>query len=289
MGAKTKETVWQRIAVEGATTDGRVIERDWLTGAAAAYSQDVYGARINCEHIRGYAPMLDTETTPFGAYGDVLALKAEEIDDGPLKGKMALYASLAPTDELVVLNRKRQKVYASVEIAPTFADTGTPYLLGMAITDNPASLGTSYLQFCAQNPAASPLAARHSVPGALFTAAEEITLVFAGPAPDEPQPENGAQFFSKISALLFGNAKKQEKETTEMQNAVELVAQSQATLLDTYAGLTPRSEHEGLAARFAALEQDYQRVKTQLENETQHFTPRPPATGGSTADVEADY
>lgn len=42
------------IAVEGGTTDGRVIERDWIEQMAAGYNPATYTATINCEHIRGY-------------------------------------------------------------------------------------------------------------------------------------------------------------------------------------------------------------------------------------------
>ena len=45
-----------RIAVEGATSDGRVINRADLSDMANTYNPQVYGARIFAEHIRGYAP-----------------------------------------------------------------------------------------------------------------------------------------------------------------------------------------------------------------------------------------
>ncbi len=35
-----------RVATEGGTTDGRVIERSWLEQIAANYDQDKYGARV---------------------------------------------------------------------------------------------------------------------------------------------------------------------------------------------------------------------------------------------------
>ena len=40
-----------RIGVEGATTDGRNIERAWLEQMAASYDPQVYTALINLEHI----------------------------------------------------------------------------------------------------------------------------------------------------------------------------------------------------------------------------------------------
>ena len=41
-----------RIGVEGATTDGREIQREWLEQMAASYNPAVYTALINLEHIK---------------------------------------------------------------------------------------------------------------------------------------------------------------------------------------------------------------------------------------------
>jgi len=162
-----------RIAVEGATSDGRVIDRAVLQDMATSYNPALYGARIFAEHIRGYAP-----DSPFKAYGDVTAVKAEEIADGPLKGKLALFAQIDPTPEMVALVKARQKIYSSMEITPKFADTGRAYLSGLGITDSPASLGTEVLTFAAQNPSANPFASRKQAPDNLFTAAEEAVIEF---------------------------------------------------------------------------------------------------------------
>lgn len=140
---------WFRIAVSGQTTDGREIQREWIEQMAASYDPSVYGARINVEHMRGFMPDGD-----FGAYGDVLALKAETITVNG-EDKLALFAQIKPNDKLKVLNAKNQKIYTSVEIDTNFAKTGKAYLVGLAVTDSPASLGTEMLTFCAnakQNP-----------------------------------------------------------------------------------------------------------------------------------------
>lgn len=131
---------WYRIATAGATTDGRVISADWLTQMAKNFDPAKYGCRVNLEHIKGVLP-----DSPFKAYGDVTALKAEEGDDG----KQALFAEISPTDELKAMVEKRQKVYTSIEVDPDFADTGEAYLVGLAVTDTPASLGSS-LHGCRQ-------------------------------------------------------------------------------------------------------------------------------------------
>ncbi len=43
-----------RVAVEGATTDGREIQRSWIEDMAATYNRNTYGARLNCEHIKAW-------------------------------------------------------------------------------------------------------------------------------------------------------------------------------------------------------------------------------------------
>lgn len=155
---------WFRIATAGQTTDGREIQADWIEQMASTYDPNVYGARINVEHMRGFLPDGD-----FGSYGDVTALKAEEVT---MQGEtvLALFAQIEANDKLIALNSKNQKIYTSVEIDVNFAKTGKAYLVGLAVTDSPASLGTEMLKFAAaakQN----PLANKKLSEGNLFTAA----------------------------------------------------------------------------------------------------------------------
>lgn len=163
-----------RIGTEGATTDGRVIERAHLQQMAANYNPQKYNARINLEHMKGLLP-----DGPFKRYGDVVALKTEEVD-----GKLALLAQIDPTDDLIALSQARQKIHMSMEIDPNFADTGSAYLVGLAITDDPASLGTDMLKFCA-GAAHNPLASRKLNARNLFTAAEATRIELDAPANDE--------------------------------------------------------------------------------------------------------
>lgn len=53
MTAKAKRF---RIGVEGAISDGREIQRDWLVQMAASYNPTLYTAQINLEHIKPYLP-----------------------------------------------------------------------------------------------------------------------------------------------------------------------------------------------------------------------------------------
>ena len=117
--AKTK---FFRVAVEGATVDGRTIERAHIEQMAANYDPATYTARVNCEHIAGFSP-----DAPFNSYGNVLALRTEEVElsiGGEKKKLLGLYAAIEANDQLVQINKSGQKLFSSVEIHPNFAKTG---------------------------------------------------------------------------------------------------------------------------------------------------------------------
>lgn len=207
-----------RIGVEGATTDGRKIERVHLTQMAENYDPAVYTALINMEHIKGYTP-----ESSFRRYGKVDALDADEISEGALKGKMGLYATITPTDDLVVMTGKLQKIFTSMEINPDFSDTGEAYLVGLAVTDDPASLGTEMLEFSAKA-SRNPLASRKLDPDNLFSAAEETLLEFEDVA--DPKPSLFAQLKERF-------AKKQTSDDarfSDVHEAVGLVAEEHQNL-----------------------------------------------------------
>lgn len=202
-----------RIAVEGATTDGRSISREWISQMATNYNPTMFGARINMEHLKGYTP-----DSPFRRYGDVTALSAEEITEGPLQGKMALYGDINPTPDLIQLSKARQKIYTSIEVNPKFADTNEAYLVGLAITDDPASLGTEMLAFSA-TATLNPLAGRKTHPDNLFTAAIEAELVF------EEVTDPGVSLLSRIMAKFANKQFTDDQRLADVHAAVEEVAE----------------------------------------------------------------
>lgn len=268
---------WHRIGTEGATTDGRVISADWLTQMAKNFDPAKYGCRVNMEHIKGLLP-----DGPFKSYGDVTALKAEKGDDG----KMALFAEIDPTDELKALVEKRQKVYTSMEVDLDFAGSGEAYLVGLAVTDSPASLGTSMLQFSAEQGQESPLASRKQRPENIFSAAVETALDFTDPAADQ-----GPSLAERVKALF----KKHDAKTdagfatfrTELEQTLELFVQKHAELTadlkkrpsDT-AFSSLRADHDELKGRFEDL-------FARLDNEPGRQHQRSRATGSDAA-IETD-
>ncbi|MEH0833301.1 GPO family capsid scaffolding protein [Pectobacterium cacticida] len=127
-------TNWICIATEGETVDKRQMERQWLIDAAELYDPQLYTALIWPEHEKW-----------FGNMGEVLAVKAEQGDDG----LMRLYAQLRPNNYLLQANRDGQMIFCSVELTPdgNWRGTGKHYLEGLGVTDTPASVGTTRLHF----------------------------------------------------------------------------------------------------------------------------------------------
>ncbi|HHT0069225.1 TPA: GPO family capsid scaffolding protein [Klebsiella pneumoniae] len=259
-----------RIGVEGATTDGRTIERAWLEQMAASYNPQVYTALINLEHIKGYTP-----DSPFRRFGTVDKLEAEEITDGPLKGKMALYAWITPSDDLVAYTRKLQKLFTSMEVNTSFADTGKAYLIGLAATDDPASLGTEMLQFSA-SAKSNPLAGRKQNPENLFTAAEETLIELEEAQSDKPS------LFARVTAMFTKKEQTDDARFSDVHRAVELVATEQQSLNErTDQSLSAQDK------RIAELETSLQEhqtafaeLKQQLQKEDSRKDYRQRAPGG---------
>lgn len=266
-----------RVATEGATTDGRKIERKWLQEIAATYNPEKYGARIFIEHIRGINP---NAQGAFRAMGDVIAVKAEEID-----GKLTLFAQIDPTEELIALVGQRQKIYSSIEVAENFAGTGMAYLVGMGVTDSPASLSTEILAFAAQNPAASPFTSRKQAPDNLFTAAEEITIEL-----EEEEAAPGVPLLERIRAMFTRKGADDAQRFADVHAAVEHVAEQSATtaasveeLRQQYSALS-----EQLAANKAAHEQAIADLSNRLDHAADPSTPARPVASGGGSEIRTD-
>lgn len=267
----TTKSKWFVVATEGATTDGRTIHRTWIEQMAKNYNpQNTYGARVNLEHIQ--FRFYEKNEPHSQAYGDVLALKAEEREDG----KLQLLAQIAPTAELLELNKKGQKVYTSIEVDPNFADTGEAYLVGLAVTDNPASLGTEMLKFAAiasQN----PFTPRKQKADNLFSEAVETVFEFTDSEETQAEPS----LFEKVKALLTGKHKKDEAHFADQAEAVELLSAHTKALTEKCAGLEQQAVKFSeifarLQSQYTALQQQVQQIAEQPEI---HYSPRPEITG----------
>lgn len=119
------------IATSGYTVDGRQITAQELHEMADSYDPEYYTANLWPEHRRWFN------------MGQVVEVKAEENE----KGETELFAVIAPNQELIEQNRAGQYLFTSIEIAPNFRNSGKAYLYGLGVTDSPASVGTTKLNF----------------------------------------------------------------------------------------------------------------------------------------------
>jgi len=262
--AKPQKSRFFRVATEGATTDGRAITRQQIDQMAKNYAPEKYGARVWLEHLRGLHP----EST-FRAYGDVIALEAREVEDG----KRALFAQIKPLPELVAMNKAGQKVYSSIEISAKFADTGEAYLVGLGVTDSPASLGTEVLTFAAQKPEASPFASRKQHADNLFSEAVAADLVFEDDA-DEGETAT-AKFTGALKALVQRFTGKTASDDTRFAEVLQGF-EAFGAFADSQ-----RQAHDALAQKFSALSDKHDALVKQLEATPESgYSQRPPASGG---------
>lgn len=263
-----------RIGTEGQTTDGRKIQRDWIAQMAKSFNPQIYGARIWLEHLRGVYP-----DGPFRAYGDVKSLHSREVDGG----KLALFAEIDPTPDLVAIVKARQKVYTSMEIDPDFAGTGIAYLVGLGVTDSPASLGTEMLTFSA-GAAVNPLAGRKQKPGNLFAEALPLDWEAEDAPGDDDDDDSEADWLARVRSLFSrtppaSSQRESAASPPDYESAIRLLAERQAgteRLLSEYLPLASfaahRADFEALANQFAALKTDLERAPIDRQP--------PRATGG---------
>ena len=288
-------TEWKRVATSGKTADGRTIDAQDLRDMAEAYDPAFYTATIWYEHIRY-----------FGSLGTVAELKAEDVDGG----KVGLFAKLQPNEYLLRLNKEGQKLFTSIEIQPEFSDTGKAYLRGMAVTDEPASVGTEALHF-----------SRRAEKGAFFANLEPLgDLTATAPESDEAA---ALSFFARVFNALGKGAPESpatpKEETPSMDpktveafaaavDKLGTVATSLETSAATFAakptepekpeGTQPEAgKGEGDKATGVTADQ-FNTLKTALDELTEKFSAAlnqgkgkdvPNTTGAAADNVEAVY
>lgn len=205
-----KKTDWRVIGVSGETADGRTISAKELQEMADQYDPEIYGARINLEHMNFLFPDFA------GGYGDVIELKAEPWAKD--ETKTALLAKLNITESLQKLWDSGQKIYTSMEITPRFADTKKAYLTGLAITDTPASLGTTANYTAAKNKAEEKIftAYRQTETQEIAMTKPQDSNQDSNQAATTVKPlteEHAESIFSRLFAKYFGKKEPEQPET----------------------------------------------------------------------------
>ena len=266
------------LATAGATVDNRSIDEKLLKEMASSYDPKTYGARLNIEHIRGISG-----DKPFRAYGDVVEVSTAEVDvnfNGKIEKRLGLFGVFDVTDDAKALNDAGPKVYPSIEIEDNFAGKGFAYLMGVALTDSPASIATGRLQFNRQAPGMIHLTRDESAP---------LEMADAKPGDDAPA------WMSKFGAMLdgfaakFGVQKPEEKPDIKPDDkpAAPFDFSAFKSLFEELSkGVTGeigairtelRNEVDGLALQFKKLSDE------QEEKPAATYHRRPPSDGKSNA------
>ena len=277
MAGTTKPRKKFRVAVSGNTVDGREIQPQHLRDAAANYSQEVYGARVNIEHYLSPYPGSD-----FGAMGDVAALSTEDMTEGPLAGRTALYAEIEPSDRMVQMTNKGEKVYSSIELHPQFALNGKAYIVGLAMTDTPASLGTERLKFATQQRASVMAFNNQQAEPPMFSEAIEAEVIEL----TAQRSDEGAKWYSRVMGIISKGQKTDDQRFSQMHQVVEAVAQSQSEQIDQFNAAELERQQDKAAIQ--KLTTDLAALRQQLEGTDGNFSQRQPANGGANAQL-ADY
>lgn len=126
------KTDWLCVATEGDTVDGREIKRQWIIDMGETYDYSHFVALIWPEH-----------EDDCGNFGEVLEATWKDGEDGLAR----LYVSLCPNMRLIFANHEDQLLFFSIEPEENWRGSGRTYLKGLAVTDTPASIGTTRLRF----------------------------------------------------------------------------------------------------------------------------------------------
>ncbi len=264
-----------RVAREGQTIDGRSLSQQEIIDIAETYNPVEYTARINCEHISGWFDGLDGK---FAALGDVIDVDCQ-LETFNINGQdvqlMCLYATLSALPKLVEANKEGKKLFTSIEFFRKFADTDRAYLVGLAVTDSPASRGTEPLKFTTQqNTLTSELQELMLMNPTQTNQTDsnpnnENSTDLTAEATQTPQDEDS--FLSKLSAM-FSKQKGLSKE-------------EQAVILDGFTQVTNDLEQlntltKQLKDDYSNLSKEFTSLKNRLENQDFSTQIDPVAGGG---------
>lgn len=240
-----KQTGWVIAATAGATVDGRVITEQWIKDMAEQYSADEYTAMIWPEHFRSsWAPF---EGKNWGTVDEVKAAKSG--------GKLRLYVKLTANDYLLSANADGQKLFMSIEPDPDYKGTGKAYLMGLAVTDSPASTGTTRLKFSVG------------------------------------ETEHDYEV-SRLEELLFTDFIKEQSEPTDQQNSAKekglfaVIANYFKTFNTPDPATDPTEDEEMKPEQFEALMQKFGGIETKVNELENKFSKAP--EGDKPADKPAE-
>jgi len=180
----------------GTTIDGRVIEQKIIDEIAESYSPETYTARINEQHYDWSYK-----------FGSVLSVEKREDK---------LFAVIKPNSMLLRAVEQGQLLHTSCEYFEQFSDTGKAYLTGLALTDSPASLGTTQIHLSSKDDGKVQVQSNFTIKSEQFS---------------KQDSEDDASLFQKFKNWLSGETpteqfSQQEEEDEMSKETEELLKQS---------------------------------------------------------------
>jgi hypothetical protein len=183
---------------------------------------------------------------------------------------------------MVQMTDKGQKVYSSIELHPQFALNGKAYVVGLAMTDTPASLGTERLKFASQQRASVMAFNNQQGEAPMFTEALEAEVIEL----TAQRSDEGARWFNRVMSIIGKGQKTDDQRFSQMHQVVEAVAQSQSEQIDRFSAAEQERQEDKAAIQ--KLTTELAELRQKLVSTEASFSQRPPANGGANAQL-ADY
>lgn len=248
---KSVQTGWVIAATEGATVDGRNISKAWLEDIAELYSTDVFTALIWPEHSR----------SSWGRFNGKNWGTVDEVKVAKKGGKLRLFVKLTANSYLLEANKDGQQLFMSIEPEEDFQKTGKCYLLGLAVTDNPASIGTTRLKFSmgdneVQHDYSQLEALQHS--DFIFTHCE--TNSQDNPSENQSKEAEAKSLLTKLVNLFSINPTTQAAETPDNAEDETMKQEQFDALMAKFDGVT--SQVTNLEEKFTGLETKVEKFST---------------------------
>ncbi len=215
-------TDWITIGTAGPTVDGRNISEQMLMDAAETYDPDEYTAVISSDHMLWM----------FGNFGEVCKVRTA-LDK---KGRTALQAKIHPNRRLIQMNAEGQRMHTSMELDTNFAGTGKTYLMVLAVTDEPASLGTTALKFSKTDSPTLMISDSIELSSQIFS--REDTANTEKPETKDPTESFFKSLFQKLGSELKSSetpAREADEMTDEQFNALKELHEKQLTATENLA------------------------------------------------------
>ena len=256
-------TEWVTLVTAGKLRGGREVTEKNLIDAAQTYDRNEYRAMINSEHRPEY-----------GNFGQVHDVRLKN----DAKGRKTLQARLVPNQRFFAMNAEGRRQSLSVELDLNFMDSGRSYLIGVALTDQPASVGTSFLKLSHQNTLKSDSiessftgqpTSEHDAETSESGLLTKLTALLNG-APKSPPQQDDTMTTPEKTLTAQADIQALQEQTQKLSTQIEVIQQQLAAHVKPQPADTQKDEGEGVDTTTMLLSMQTQ--QTQLAQSVETLT-----------------